>query len=293
MTQAQAGGRAVLATALGAAIIGLAPIGLRLSELGPMATAFWRFVFALPILALAVGVSGKALPRGKIGFLILAGAFFGIDIALWHLSLTLTTVLNATLLSNFTPIFAALGAWAFLKERIRPAFAVGAGLAVFGGAALALGRAQSGAGPGGGEHGLAGDLVGVFSAVWYAAYLVMLRQARASVGVRAAMLATTFGAMLACLAATLIMGESFWPQSWRGWAIVIGLGAIVHVLGQGLIAYGVGRLAMATSGVLLWIQPVVAALLAWALFGEGLGWLGIAGAALVLGGVWVVQRGRA
>jgi drug/metabolite transporter (DMT)-like permease len=66
----------------------------------------------------------------------------------------------------------------------------------------------------------------------------------------------------------------------------------VHTAGQGLIAYGVGQLPIAISTVLLWVQPVAAAALGWVLFGEALGPIALAGAALVLGGVWIVQRGR-
>ena len=60
-----------------------------------------------------------------------------------------------------------------------------------------------------------------------------------------------------------------------------------------LIAYGVARLPIAVSTVLLWTQPLVAAALSWALFGEALGPLAFVGAALVLAGIYVVQRARA
>ena len=66
----------------------------------------------------------------------------------------------------------------------------------------------------------------------------------------------------------------------------------MHVLGQGLIAYGVGRLPIVISTVLLWMQPLVAAALSWIMFGEALGALGFVGAALILTGLFVVQRAR-
>ena len=62
--------------------------------------------------------------------------------------------------------------------------------------------------------------------------------------------------------------------------------------GKGLIAYGVGRLPIAMSTVLLWMQPLVAAVLSWIMFGEALTPLALAGAALILGGVYMVQRSR-
>jgi drug/metabolite transporter (DMT)-like permease len=78
----------------------------------------------------------------------------------------------------------------------------------------------------------------------------------------------------------------------RGWVLLVALGVIVQVGGQGLIAYGVGRLPIVASTVLLWMQPLVAAVLAWVLFGEALGSLAFAGAALILAGIFTVQRNR-
>jgi drug/metabolite transporter (DMT)-like permease len=79
----------------------------------------------------------------------------------------------------------------------------------------------------------------------------------------------------------------------HGWLILLGLALIVQVGGQGLVAYGVGRLPIVASTVLLWMQPLVAAALSWMMFGEALGALALVGAALVLAGIYVVQRSRA
>ena len=78
-----------------------------------------------------------------------------------------------------------------------------------------------------------------------------------------------------------------------GWTNLVGLGLVVQVGGQGLIAYGVGRLPIVASTVLLWMQPLVAAVLSWILFDETLGALALLGATLILGGIYVVQRYRA
>jgi drug/metabolite transporter (DMT)-like permease len=276
--------RAVLCVAAGAALIGLAPIGLRMSEVGPVATAFWRFVFAIPAL-LAIAMVVRA-PLGRPGLLAAAGAAFGAEIAIWHVALTLTTVANATLFSNMTPIIAALAGFFLFKERISGGFAVGAGIAVGGAVMLSLGR------EGGGAAALTGDLLGLLSAVGYATYLIILGRARRSVGVAPAMLITTVFAMLVTGLGALVLNEPIWPQTWQGWAVLVGLGLVVHVGGQGLIALGIGRLPIALSTVLLWVQPVAAAGFAWALFNEALAPLGMAGAGLVLGGLFLVQRAR-
>jgi drug/metabolite transporter (DMT)-like permease len=67
---------------------------------------------------------------------------------------------------------------------------------------------------------------------------------------------------------------------------------LVQAGGQGLIAYGVARLPIVVSTVLLWAQPLAAAALSWVMFNERLGATALVGAMLVLAGLFVVQRAR-
>jgi drug/metabolite transporter (DMT)-like permease len=110
-----------------------------------------------------------------------------------------------------------------------------------------------------------------------------------------AMLTTTAAAAATAAVATMVMGEPFIApdMDWRGWLVVIGLGFVVHSGGQGFIAYGLGKLPIALSTVLLFVQPVAAAAFGWILFDEPLGWAGMAGALLILVGVFIVQLARA
>jgi drug/metabolite transporter (DMT)-like permease len=102
----------------------------------------------------------------------------------------------------------------------------------------------------------------------------------------------TLSSAFVALLLSLGFHEALLPHTLTGWLMLIGLGLVVHVGGQGLIAFGVGRLPIVASTVLLWMQPLVAAALSWIMFGEALGPLALAGAALVLAGIYVVQRTR-
>jgi len=284
--------RAILCVALGAALLGFAPIGLRLSEVGPQATAFWRFVFALPVvltLAALTPPAGRAAALARVPILGVAGFLFALDIAFWHASLTMTTVANATLLSNMTPILAALAGLFWFREKIAAAFWLGAPVALLGAVFLTLARAQSGHG----QEGFAGEADALISAVWYAAYLILVARYRRDVPVWPLMAITTASSAATALGASFVTGETLWPQTASGWLILIGLGVVVHGGGQGFIAMGLGRLPIALSTVVLWVQPVAAAAASWMLFGETMGPLALAGGALVLGGVYLVQRARA
>jgi len=279
---------AAIAVLVGATLIGLAPIAVRLSELEPLATNFWRFLIALPILAFWSAKEGPVSPPDR-GLLLLAGLFFALELNLWAIALTKTTVANATLITNMTPLFAALFGWLFLKERIAPAILFGGAVALTGALMLALGRAP---GPASAAEAGVGDLMATSAAVFYAAYLLMVRAIGKRVGVGGVMFWAGVSGVLSTLIAALAFGETLLPQTWQGWLILIGLGVVVQVGGQGLIAYGVGRLPILASTIMLWMQPLAGAALSWMIFGEALGPLALLGAALILAGLFAVQRAR-
>ena len=108
---------ALVALVAGAVGIACTPIFVRLSEVGPTATAFWRLALALPFLWLwtEVGNRRETAPARRLSAhrtllaLTLAGVFFAGDLALWHWSIGFTSVANSTLLVNLAPVFVARG----------------------------------------------------------------------------------------------------------------------------------------------------------------------------------------
>lgn len=282
---------AVLAVVVGATLLGLTPIGVRLSELGPQATNLWRFAFALPILAAMAAVGQPNPSHSQVGWLLFGGLLFGAEISLWAAALGLTTVANATLLANMTPLFAALIAWVLFRERLSRGVLVGGAVALAGALMLAFGRAQAGQGPSA-AHGWLGDALGLAAAVGYAGYLLIVRSLRGKVGIGAVMFWGSLSGAVYALALSLALGERLIAHTAEGWAILVGLGVVTQVGAQGLIAWGVGRLPIVLSTVLLWLQPLSAAALSWALFDERLSPLALLGAAFILGGLFVVQRAR-
>jgi drug/metabolite transporter (DMT)-like permease len=165
--------------------------------------------------------------------------------------------------------------------------------ALIGAVILAMARAQANGGPAGSDaQGLLGDTLAFSGAVLYAGYLLIVRGLGKSVSVGGVMFWGTLAATAVAAAASSLSGEVMLPQNWTGWALLVGLGVFVQVGGQGAIAYAVGRLPIVISTVLLWTQPLVAAALSWIMFGEALGPLAFVGGALILAGIYVVQRSR-
>jgi drug/metabolite transporter (DMT)-like permease len=293
MSEAAGRTKAILAAMLGAGLIGLAPIWVRASELGPQATNFWRFVFALPILG-ALAATSPGVSRRELSWLVLAGVLFGFELGLWATAVGLTTIANATLLTNMTPVVAAVFGWIVFKERLGPQILFGGAVALAGAVTLTLARAQSGQGPANPELGWVGDGLAMASAFGYAGYLLIVRSLRDRVSVGAVMFWSSLTGGVFALGAALLTGEmQFFPTTLQGWLVLVGLGVVCQAGGQGLIAYGVARLPIVVSTVLLWTQPVVAAALSWLLFNEALGPTAALGGVLILAGIFMVQRARA
>lgn len=272
---------------LGGICIGLAPIGLRLGldDLGPQAIAFWRYAFALPLLFLLVVVVQRRLPSKPNVFIFIAGTCFALDIGLWHWSLTFTTVANATFIVNLGNICVGLTAWVFLKERPTAIWLVAVLIAFAGAAALSLGGGADG------KADLRGDLLALAAAVLVSGYMVASKVARRTLGGLETIFWLT--AVEVVVAGMMVIGfrESFFPAEWSGFLVPLFLAIAVHIGGQGLIITGLGHTPAAIAGVLVLIQPVVAAAISWHLFDEPLAPLQAGGGFLILIGILISQRG--
>lgn len=276
-------GKALAVLLIGACVIGVGPILVRLAEAGPAAAGFWRLAFALPLLGLMTlktdGGVGKP-PR----LALLAGIAFALDLGFWHYGIALTSVANATVLSNLTPVVVTLVAWVILRERPRSLFLLAVAMAVGGAWLMAEGRP---AGAPGANPPL-GDAFSALTAFFYSLYFLAVGAARRTIGATRLMFWSSLAGAPLMLLAALSLGEPILPATAVGWAACAGLG-IMHIAGQGSIAWALGRLPAATASVVVLVQPVVAATLGFLMFHEALGPIQALGAAVALAGVVVAQ----
>ena len=285
---------AFAALLVGGMAIGFAGIFMRLSDVNPIASAFWRMALAAPFLwAWAFAVRKQDDAAGKrTGFtkaLLLAGIYFAADMGLWHLSLHYTTVANATLLSNFAPIFIALWMWIAYRVRFARIFIVGMVIALVG-AVMLVGPNASG-GESSGNSKLFGDALGLSSAIFYAAYQLVVKGARNEYSTARLMAWSTTVTGLALLPFALTAPGAFWPADAAGWMPLLALALVAQIGGQTVIAYAMAHLPASLSSVSLLIQPLTAAVAAWLIFQEAIGPVQMAGGALLLWGIYLSKKG--
>jgi drug/metabolite transporter (DMT)-like permease len=274
----------------GGVAIAFAAIMMRFSDVNPVASAFWRMALAAPLLwawAFAVRARDQANNKrtGYTQALALAGIYFAGDMGLWHLSLHYTSVANATLLSNFAPMFIACWIWAVHKVRFTRAFVIGM-VTALSGAVLLVGPNAAGGG-----SRLLGDGLGLASAVFYAGYQLVIKDARNQYSTARLMAWSTSITALALLPFALVSTGPFWPAHAAGWLPLIGLALIAQIGGQTVIAYASAHLPASLSSVSLLIQPLTATVAAWLIFSEAIGPVQIAGGTLLLFGIYLSKRG--
>ena len=282
---------ALLYLIIGAITIGFAPVLVRLSQVGPISTGFWRVAIAFPILTLLSMRQGSTLPNDEeipafkdYLWVLFSGILFGGDLATWHLSIHFTSIANSTLLANVSPVIIALWGWLVLGKKPKKKLIIGLLLAIFGIAILIHPSLHMN------QNTRIGDSLALITAFFYAGYLLVLNRARRKFTTFSSMALSTFASMLTLLLITLISGEAFIPTTETAWLVLIALALFAHILGQGLIAYALPYLSVTFSSTALLIQPMVAAMAGWFFFSEHLGAIQIIGIFIALIGIFLAKQ---
>ncbi len=292
----------LLALFVGAFCIASSAIWVRLSELGPVATAFWRVALALPLLwawAARASLPDHLEAGRRFGWpLAAAGACFAGDLALWHGSIVLTSVANATLLANFAPVFVVLAVWLMSGRRPNARFLLALAVALTGiivlvGSSIGTTSFAPSSGRAPATEGtlrLIGDALGIGTAMFYAAYQLFVARVRSAVSTASVMAWSSLVCAAVLLPLAVASGEPLLPATLHGWTILAGLALVSHVAGQSLIAHAIAHLTPTLASVGLLLQPVVAAAFAWQVLGEPVAVLQVAGGTIVLAGIWLAIR---
>lgn len=274
---------AFIVLAASACVLGLAPILVRLAETGPAAAGFWRSLFAMPLLLLLTARPGGGGVGRPSRWMLFAALFLVLDLAFWHYGVAMTSVANATVLTNLTPVVVTLAAWILFRERPSGLFVGALVLALAGAFAM-----SAGADGRQGSHPRLGDVFATVAALWYAGYFLVMKRARDDDSAGRVMLWSTGLGIPLLFLVSAVLGERILPASAGGWAAVAGLG-VLHAVGQGGVAWSLGRLPAALTAVTVLLQPVVAAILGWVLFKEHMTTPQLLGGAAVLAGVVLAQ----
>ncbi|WP_428029513.1 DMT family transporter [Ancylobacter sp.] len=304
--------QAFFAAVLAAMCIGFSAPLVRLADAGPAAIGFWRLFFALgPMLVWAyaehraaarharrVGGATRRPSRKQVLLAMLAGLFFGGDLIVFHKGLAQTSTANALLLGNLAVVFVFAFGWLILRERPTRGLMVALVMALMGTVIIIGSSAFHASGIGGHPVSVAGDVLCVLAALFYASYMLVTRVVRRAGrgealplgGGMVSLIASATGAVV-CLGWAVATGEVLIPRSLQGLLAVIGLGLIAHATGQGLATFALGRLPAGLISLVLLLQIVVGVSLAALMFGEIPSLTVFLGGLLVVAGVATARPG--
>jgi drug/metabolite transporter (DMT)-like permease len=266
-----------LAALIGANLaMGIGPVFVRMAETGPAATGFWRQLLAIPLLAALLAwrepMSQWAL-HGRARWIVpLAGVLFGLNLIFAYTGFGLTRLGNVVLLGNSGGVL--LLTWGLIAAaRLPRPLELGAVAAALSGGALLIGGSLQLS-----VDSFRGDMMGIMSGVCYAAYLLILRNARASIGQFTLLFWATLASAPVMLAIAWGLDERIQPDAW--WPI-IALMLTGHLLGQGMLVYALPHFSALFIGLALLTQPAISSLVGWLVYDEVLGPVDVLGMVLL------------
>jgi drug/metabolite transporter (DMT)-like permease len=278
-----AGRHAFAALILANLMLAFGPWMVRLADVGPVASAFWRLGLAAPLLLFLArgGLGRERRPSGAmLGVLAIGGFFFAADLAAWHVGIGMTKLANATLFGNSSSFLLVL--YGFVIVRTLPGRVQILALVLAGaGAALLLGSSYELS-----PTNFRGDLFAMLAGLFYAFYLVAIDRARRSMAPMPVLAVATLAGTLPLLLFSAALGEKVVPDDW-GPLILLSFGS--QVVGQGLLVYAVGHLSPVVVGLGLLTQPAATAVIGWFAYGERLGPADAAGAVLIAAALVLIR----
>ena len=271
----------------GAALISTTSVLVKIADVPPTVSAFWRMLFGGAILSIALGALRQWRPvRWRDAWWMLPPACaFAADLFFWHRSILAIGPGLATLLGNLQVFIMALAGVLLHREKPGWRFVLGL-LFAFGGLWMLVGQDWSGH-----VHDYRiGVLFGVLTAFCYATYMLSFRHAQRE---RSQLASSQLLAMMSLLCAGLLAlvvaadGEAIAIPDAQSLVALVALGLVGQCLGWVLISRAMPQLPTSLVGLLLLLQPVLAFLIDVVLFHRVTRPIEWAGLTLALCGIFI------
>jgi drug/metabolite transporter (DMT)-like permease len=270
-------------------------IKIGLKYVPPVTLVWMRFTLGVIILGIAVGLRRQfSLPRSKDWLYFALLGFLGITFHQWLQSTGLVTSQATTTgwIVASMPIFIAILGWFVLKENLKWFQILGIILAAFGvllvvthGVLISLFF---------GKIGSPGDLLILISAPNWAIFTILSRRGLKTYSAALMMFyVMAFGWLFS---STLFVAGRGWESipliETDGWLALGFLGIFCSGLAYIFWYDALKILPVAQVGTFLYIEPVVTVIVSFFLLNEKITPIGLLGGAIILLGVWLVNRIR-
>ncbi len=277
---------------IGAALISLSPVWVKLVDVSPTTSAFWRLAIGGVVIALYLVVTRKRLLlSARIWLLlILAAAFLATDLWFYHRSIQYIGPGLSTLLANFQVFVMAAAGFVILRQPPTGRQLLAIPLALFG-LALIVGVDWNSL-P---EDYRRGIVFGLGAAVTYAGYLLVMRSSRQNsttpVPTREIAIVSLAGAVM--LGATAMAeGHSLAIASGSDGLWLICYGVLSHGMGMLFITSSLPHVTTTQAGIALLLQPTLSFVWDVLFFARPMSVTELLGAGIALFAIYLGSRSR-
>lgn len=254
-----------LALAIGITALSLSAMFVRWADAPGPVTGFYRVSIATILFLPFFIQRQRTLPPLQmkwVWFPILAGLFTALDFATWNTSVQYTTAAKATLLGNTSPLWVALIALIFFREKLRGAFWIGLLLSLAG-ATLVVGANFT--------KDLSvniGDALASAAAIFYALYQLITQRGRKFLDPFRYTWFVGLSATFFILIINIMLKNPLTGYSSQTWLVFFATAIVSQMIGYLAISYALGHLPASIVSPTLVGQPILTAILAIPLLGE-------------------------
>ena len=260
-------------------------IFVKLAGISGFGSAFYRMAFGLiGIIPIWLYFRKPISDLKGVKVAIICGVLFACDIALWNTSIMLSKASISTLLANLAPVWVGLGGLLFMKEKPNRIFWIGTIISILG-VAIIIGLNEVL------QANLnSGNILAIIASMFYGAYLLTVQKGRNT-------LDTFTFTTISMISSTVVLGAicfststPLWGFESNSWLALGALGLFPQVFGWLAINQALGHIRPTVASVSLLGQSVFTALFSIPVLGEMLTINEIAGAVVVLAGIYLVNK---
>lgn len=257
---------------------------VKLSNLPPINTGFYRVLFSIPILLPFIWKDLLHINKKDFIVMFLAGVFLAGDLSLWNISFNFTSVANANLLANFTPFIVIPISYFIFNEKLTKYFYSGAILTIIGVIILMIGKIEPNI------NNFFGDFLALLTSIFYASFLLTVYKLRDRISSAIIMFVSAFGTVFTLFIVLYITEGIHIPRTIPDLLPLLGLALMSQIMGQGLLAYCLGKVNATLSSLICLTQPIIASFYAYILFDEILSFWEILGMIICIFGVYIAKK---
>lgn len=225
--------------------------------------------------------------KGKdLAFCGLSGLFLAMHFVVWFESLSNTSIASSTVLVNTEVAFAAFGYLIFFGKKIRKKEILAIGIAFLGSVVIAMADTGGGAG----KNAVLGDILALLAAFFSACYTLIGTRERSHMSTMVYTYVLYWGCFLSLLVFNAVSGVPMTGYEPINWIMSLCLAVFCTLLGHSVFSWSLKFLTPTYVSTVKLAGPVFASISAILLFGEIPGLIQVAGAAVVLAGVYLYAK---